>query len=237
MGGGIPKSVPNMRISHNLHNRCRKWSKSLDFELIATSSHMDQRNNTTQGIAASLKILSSKPGNESWGKESSVRMSTWVGGSQSRCRICVFQEMSPLSNLRTLFWSKFNILPAGAEKLYSRCRRCSEHVQEGGGSSGTYSNSRVLLIAKKHGHGMLHSSVSTKRCSMENWWKLLLQSAAEKDARSKEEGVFGDLSSLSDFSELSQSHNRCRKRSKRLDFEVMEHRSRKLLPSNQVLQS
>ena len=117
------------------------------------------------------------------------------------------------------------------------CTIDAEDFQEGGGSSGTYSNSRVLLIAKKHGHGMLHSSVSTKRCSMENWWKLLLQSAAEKDARSKEEGVFGDLSSLSDFFELSQSHNRCRKRSKRLDFEVMEHRSRKLLPSNQVLQS
>ena len=47
------------------HNRCRRWSKSLDFEVIATSSHMNQRNNTTEGIAASLKILSSKPGNES----------------------------------------------------------------------------------------------------------------------------------------------------------------------------
>jgi hypothetical protein len=66
---------------------------------------------------------------------------------------------------------------------------------------------------------------------------LLLPSGAEKDAHPKEKGVFGDLSSLSDCSELSQSHNRCRRWSKRLDFEVIEHRSRKLLPSNQFLQS
>ena len=191
MGGGIPKSVPNMRISHNLHNRCRKWSKSLDFEVIATSSHMNQRNNTTQGIAASLKILSSKPGNESWGKESSVRMSTWVGGSRSRCRICVFQEMSSLSNLRTLFWSKFNILPAGAEKLYSRCRRCSEHVQEGGGSSGTCSCY----------HPTNSCDLDIESCARINMGRGLLL----KDVHSKEKGVFGDLSSLSDFSELSQS--------------------------------
>ena len=105
--------------SHNLHNRCRKWSKSLDFELIATSSHMNQRNNTTQGIAASLKILSSKPGNESWGKESSVRMSTWVGGSRSRCRICVFQEMSSFSNLTIMGMGMLHSVP----KMLRTCSR------------------------------------------------------------------------------------------------------------------
>ena len=129
----------------------------LDFEANATFS---QRNNTTEGIAASSKILSSKPGKESWGKESSdeessVRMSTWVGGSRSRCRIC------------------------------------SEHVQEGGGSSGTCSCY----------HPTNSSNLDIESCARINMGRGLLL----KDVHSKEKGVFGDLSSLSDFSELSQS--------------------------------
>ena len=166
------------------YNRCRRWSKSLDFEVIATSSHMYQRNNTTERTLPAWKYCHIKPD--------------------------------------TNFEAR-NLLQSWAWACCTRCRRCSEHVQEGGGSSGTCSCYRPTNS----------SNLDIESCARINMGRGLLL----KDVHSKEKGVFGDLSSLSDFSELSQSHNRCRKRSKLLDFEVMEHRSRKLLPSNQVLQS
>ena len=100
-----------------------------------------------------------------------------------------------------------NRIQSWAWACCTRCRRCSEHVQEGGGSSGTCSCY----------HPTNSANLDIESCARINMGRGLLL----KDVHSKEKGVFGDLSSLSDFSELSQSHNRCRRWSKSLDFEVI----------------